>query len=162
MIIGLSVKKLFPLKHSEHSSPQSFTALFGHPQKKKKKISELFKSDFKDVNKRCLFWANVVTTSHTLANKSCKNHWKKVLFTSTFYLNIKHLLMLNNSTEVETLYKLMPNKLPPNRISYTCDVFKKISAWRFHKQRKLQTNSTDEHRCKNSQQNTSNSINNTL
>lgn len=122
MIIGLSVKKLFPLKHSEHSSPQFHSSLW--PPTIKKKISELFKSDFKDVNKHVAYFEQMLLReATTLANKSCKNHWKKVLFTSTFYLNTKHLLMLNNSTEVETLYKLMPNKLPPNRISYTCDVF---------------------------------------
>ena len=136
MIIGyLSVKKLFPLKHSEHSSPQSFTPLFGYPQLKKKKITELFKNDFKDINKHVTYFEQMLWQATILANKFLQKSLKKVLSISTFYLNTKYLLMLSNSTEAEIVHKLMPNTLLSNRISYTCDVFKKISAWRCHKKK---------------------------
>lgn len=112
----VSVKKLL-LKHSEHSSPVSQLSLAIHNKK-----SELFKSDFEDINKHVAYFEPMLRQATTLANKSCKNHWEKVL-SHQLLLKHRHLLMLNNSTEVETLYKLMPNKLLPNRISFTCDVF---------------------------------------
>ena len=41
MIIGLSVKKLFPLKHSEHSSPQFHSSLWPPTIKKKIRPAEV-------------------------------------------------------------------------------------------------------------------------
>lgn len=51
-----------------------------------------------------------------IANKSSKNHQDEIPFTLTFQWSTKHIFMLNN-TQVGTLFKSIPNKIPSNKDS---------------------------------------------